>query len=148
MAQKLTQIYLHIIFSTKNRFDLIPANLEPELFAYPGGITRNRGSRLIGAGGTANHIHLLISISKNEKLPDLVGTLKRESSEWLKTKRRFEISGQDGYGAFSVGPTQIGKIKEYIADQKIHHSSKGFEDEFRYFLEKYNMEYEKKYVCD
>ncbi len=148
MAQTLTQIYLHVIFSTKNRINLIPESIELELFPYFDGITKNRGSKLIAAGGTANHVHLLFSMSKNEKLPDFVGALKRKSSEWIKTKGVLKFSWQDGYGAFSVGATQIDAVKKYIANQKERHSNKSFEDEYRYFLKKYKVEYDEQYVWD
>ncbi len=148
MAQTLTEIYIHVIFSTKNRADLISPEIEEELFAYTGGIVKNNDSRLVAAGGTANHVHLLISMSKNIKLSELIGKLKRDSSKWIKTKGFENFGWQDGYGAFSVGPTQINGVKKYIANQKEHHSKKSFEDEFRYFLEKYNMEYDERYVWD
>ncbi len=148
MAQTLTQIYIHAIFSTKNRENLITREIEGELFAYIGGICVNNGSKLISAGGTENHVHLLISMSKNIKLPELIGDIKRDSSKWLKTKGIVKFGWQDGYGAFSVGHLQIDSIKKYIANQKAHHANAAFEDEFRYFLRKYNVEYDERYVWD
>ena len=148
MAQTLTEIYIHIIFSTKNRTDLISPDIEDELFAYIGSFSGKNDSKLISAGGTENHLHLLISMSKKIKLSELVGKIKRDSSKWIKTKNITSFGWQDGYGAFSVGPTQIDGVKEYIANQKKHHSKKSFEDEFRYFLEKYNMECDEQYLWD
>jgi putative transposase len=150
MAQTLVKLYVHIIFSTKNRADLIQTEIEEELFAYIGGITNQNKSKLLAANGTADHIHLLVSMSKNIELSELVGDIKRDSSKWIKTKgaayRRFRW--QDGYGAFSVGYTQIEDVKKYIANQKTHHADVSFEDEFRYFLNKYEMEYDERYVWD
>ena len=137
MAQTLTQIYIHIIFSTKNRENLIDPNIEKELFSYIGGISGNNNSKLIAAGGTKNRVHLLISIDKNIKLPELIGKIKRDSSKWIKTKDVGNFSWQDGYAAFSVGHTQIESIKKYIANQKTHHRNTGFEDEFKYFLKNF-----------
>src|SRR5262245_32463383 len=132
MSQTLTKLFVHIIFSTKNRADLIRPAIETELFAYLGGIAENNKLKLIGAGGTTNHIHLLVSMNKNIKLRELVGDIKRDSSKWIKTKhadyRSFQW--QDGYGAFSVGHTQIEDVKKYIANQKAHHAKISFEDEF------------------
>jgi putative transposase len=148
MAQTLVKLYAHIIFSTKHRADLILPEIENDLFAYIGGIANNNNSKLIAANGTKNHIHLLISISKNIALSEFVGDIKRDSSKWIKTKdnsyRNFQW--QDGYGAFSVGYTQIDDVKKYIANQKEHHAKINFEDEFRYFLKKYNVEFEERYV--
>ena len=150
MSQTLVKLYIHIIFSTKNRADLILPEIEEELFAYIGGILNNNNSKLISANGTQNHIHLLISISKNIELSKLVGDIKRDSSKWIKTKNRSSnlFQWQDGYGAFSVGYTQIEDVKKYILNQKEHHSKIGFENEFRYFLNKYDVDYNEHYVWD
>jgi putative transposase len=150
MAQTLVKLYVHIIFSTKNRANLILPEIEEELFAYIGGISNNNNSKLVGANGTENHIHLLVSMSKNIEFSKLVGDIKRDSSKWIKTKgnsyRAFQW--QDGYGAFSVGYTQLEDVKKYIANQKEHHAKISFEDEFRYFLKKYAVEYDERYVWD
>ena len=150
MAQTLVKLYVHVIFSTKNRADFIKPEIEEELFAYIGGITNNNKSKLLEANGTMNHIHLLVSMSKNIELSELVGDIKRDSSKWIKTNgaayRNFHW--QDGYGAFSVGYTQIEDVKNYIASQKEHHRKISFEDEFRYFLKKYDVEYDERYVWD
>ncbi len=146
MAQTLVKLYVHIIFSTKNRANLILPEIEEELFAYFGGISNNNNSKLIAAGGTENHLHLLVSMSKNIELSQLVGDIKRDSSKWIKTKGNMyrTFQWQDGYGAFSVGYTQI----KYIANQKSHHSKISFEEEFRYFLNKYDVDYDERYVWD
>jgi REP element-mobilizing transposase RayT len=135
MAQTLVKLYVHIIFSTKNRAALILPETEEELFAYIGGISNNNKSKLLAANGTANHIHLLVSMGKNIELSDLVGDIKRDSSKWIKTKA-FGYRGfhwQDGYGAFSVGYTQIDAVKKYIDNQKQHHAKVSFEDELDIF---------------
>ncbi|HZS48929.1 MAG TPA: IS200/IS605 family transposase, partial [Blastocatellia bacterium] len=113
MAQTLTSLLVHVIFSTKDRVDMITPAVEPRLHAYFGGIARKQQSRLLDAGGTANHIHLLISQSKNISLSDLMEALKRSSSKWMKEQgdefSRFQW--QDGYGAFSIGASQIPQVK-------------------------------------
>ncbi|MEZ5424884.1 MAG: IS200/IS605 family transposase [Pyrinomonadaceae bacterium] len=150
MAQTLVKQYTHIAFSTKTRADLISFEIERELFAYFGGIANGNNSKLLAAGGTANHLHLLVSISKNIALSEFVGDIKRDSSKWIKTKNvEFKnFRWQDGYGAFSVGYAQINDAKRYIDNQKEHHKKKSFEDEFRYFLNKYEMDYDERYVWD
>lgn len=150
MAQTLVSLYVHIVFSTKGRANLIDPRLEDRLFAYIGGILGNHASKLISAGGTANHIHLLISLGKMIGLSELVGHVKRDSSAWIKSQefgtKRF--AWQDGYGAFSVNPTQISLVKEYIDRQKEHHNGSSFEDEFRSFLNKYDVVFDERYVWD
>lgn len=150
MAQTLVKLSVHIIFSTKNRADLISPEIEEELFSYIGGISNNNQSKLLAANGTKNHVHLLVSMSKNIELSELVGDIKRDSSKWIKTKGKDhgQFQWQDGYGAFSVGYTQIEDVEKYIANQKTHHAKISFEDEFRYFLNKYDMDYDERYVWD
>ena len=150
MAQTLFQSYFHIVFSTKNRFGFIQPEIEDELFAYMGGIVRNFDGKLLTAGGTSNHDHLLISMSKNIRVPDLIGAVKRDSSKWIKTKGGMysKFAWQDGYSAFSVGYSQISVVERYIANQKQHHKKHLFEDEMRGFYRKYKIDFDEKYVWD
>ncbi len=150
MSQTHVSVYLHVVFSTKNRFPFLTSKIEPELFAYVGGILNNLGCRLLAANGTENHVHLLISIDKNVQIPKLVGTIKRESSKWLKARSHMlsKFGWQDGYSVFSVGHTQLPDVKKYIAGQKVHHAKKLFEDEMRTFYRKYEIEFNEQYVWD
>jgi len=147
MAQTLVSAYFHVVFSTKNRFDFITPEIEAELYAYIGGIAKAFDAILLAAGGTANHIHLLISVSKNRLLPDLIGGIKRDSSKWIKTKGSMfsKFAWQDGYSAFSVGCAQLPVVEKYIARQKEHHRSRLFEDEMRGFYRKYKVEFDENY---
>ena len=144
MAQTLVSLMVHVIFSTKNREAFITPEIEPELFAYVGGILKNHESRLLDAGGTADHIHLLVSQSKNVSLSSLMKDVKKDSSSWIKTKgnqfRNFHW--QDGYGAFSIGKSDIRELKRYIAGQKEHHRKRTFEEELIEFLEDYGVAYD------
>jgi REP element-mobilizing transposase RayT len=150
MAQTLVSLMVHVIFSTKHRADLIKPEIEPELFAYIGGIVKNHESRLLAIGGTANHVHLLISQSKNVALSALVAEIKRDSSKWLKTKGTMfrAFSWQDGYGAFSIGESNVQALKQYIARQKEKHREHQFEDEFLAFLKRYGVKYDERYLWD
>ncbi len=150
MAQTLVQMFIHIVFSTKNRADMITPEIETELFAYIGGIAVNNNSKLIAAGGTANHVHLLLLLSKKIELSEIVGDIKRNSSRWIKTKGAMFASfgWQDGFAAFSVGYTQVAQVKEYISRQKEKHGGHKFEDEMRKFFDKYGVEYDERYVWD
>ena len=150
MAQTLFSSYFHIVFSTKNRFDFIQPDIEEELFAYMGGIIRNLDGKLVKAGGTSNHDHLLVSMSKNVLVPELIGAVKRDSSKWIKTKGSMysKFAWQDGYSAFSVGYRQIPALEKYIANQKEHHKKELFEDEIRGFYRRYAIDFDEKYVWD
>ena len=129
---------------------MITSQIETELFDYIGGIASNNNSKLVAAGGTQNHVHLLLLMNKTIGLSELVGDIKRNSSRWLKTKGcNFKSFGwQDGFAAFSVGQTQVSMVKEYISHQKEKHGSKKFEDEMRSFFDKYQIEYDERYVWD
>ena len=150
MAQTLVKIYVHIVFSTKSRGELILSEIERELFAYIGGVVRKHQSVLLAANGTSNHIHLLISLSKNIALSDLLRELKKASSYWIKTKdAKFKsFQWQAGFGAFSIGQSQVETVKQYIAKQKEHHKTELFEDEYRKFLQKYEIDFDEKYFLD
>jgi putative transposase len=148
MAQTLVSLMLHVIFSTKNREPIITLEVEPELFAYMGGILKNHESRLLDAGGTADHVHLLISQSKNISLSSLMKDVKKDSSSWIKTKgREFRnFHWQDGDGGFSIGKSDIPELRKYIGTQKEHHKKRSFQEELIQFLDEYGMEYDIRYL--
>ena len=150
MSQTLVEIIVHVVFSTKNRENLIAPEIEKELFAYVGGILRKHESVLLSANGTENHVHLLILQSKKIALSDLVREVKRASSLWIKQKdKKFEkFHWQGGFGAFSVSKLQIETVKGYIAKQKEHHRSETFDDEYRKFLRRYEMDFDERYFLD
>lgn len=148
MAQTLVSLLVHLVFSTKNRVDFITPDIEPYLFAYLSAILNRRESRCLAAGGTANHVHFLVSMSKNAALSALVGELKKSSSKWIKTKgKEFgEFGWQDGYGAFSIGESNVAALKRYISRQKEHHRARTFESEILSLLEKYGVKYDERYL--
>ena len=150
MAQTLTSLLVHIVFSTKHRADLITPEIEPKLFAYIGGILNNEKSVLLASGGTMNHIHLLVSQSKTMALSDLVKDVKQGSSKWIKTQGREFASfhWQDGYGAFTIGKSQVETLRGYLAKQKVHHQKQSFEDELREALKNYEVEFDERYLWD
>ena len=150
MAQTLTALYFHVVFSTKDRANVIAPSIEAELYAYMAGIIKNRNSHLILANGTQNHSHLLLSMDKNEKLPDLVGSVKRNTTTWIRQQGGMssKFQWQDGYSAFSVGYKQLDAVRDYIAGQKEHHAQRLFEDEMRGFYRKYNVAFDEEYVWD
>ena len=127
---------------------MITPEIEPELFAYVGGILKNHESRLLDAGGTADHVHLLISQSKNVALSSLMKDVKKDSSSWIKTKGRGfrSFHWQDGYAAFSIGKSDIPELKKYIASQKEHHRKRTFQEELIASLDEYGIAYDERYL--
>lgn len=147
MPQSLVKIIVHIVFSTKNRADLITPDIENELYAYISGIISNNGSKLIIANGTANHSHLLASIGRND-IAALVGDTKRSSSLWIKKQGIDNFYWQKGYGAFSISESQVEVVSQYIRDQKKKHAERSFEDEFRALCRKYGVKIDERYCWD
>jgi REP element-mobilizing transposase RayT len=148
MAQTLVKNLLHIIFSTKNRSDLITAEIESNLFAYMTGIIKNCDSKLLAINGTTNHVHLLVSLSKNWAIAPLLENLKKDSSRWIKSQgSQFrDFYWQTGYGAFSVGESTAQAVKFYIARQKEHHKRTSFQEEFLAILKKYNVNFDARHI--
>ena len=150
MGQTLVKNYVHIVFSTKRREPMIQPYFEEELFAYIGGICKSLECNPIQIGGYSDHIHVLCLLSKKIALMKLVEEIKSHSSKWVKTKGSDlqNFYWQNGYGAFSVNPSDLETVKNYIENQKQHHSKKDFRKEYIEYLEKYQMEYEEKYFLD
>lgn len=142
MAHTYASNFIHCVFSTKDRRPILSADRMPDLYAYLGGIARSEGFTLIAAGGTANHIHLLFVLPATSCLATAVQKLKGSSSRWL--GQRF--SWQEGYGAFSVSPSQVPAVKKYIGNQAIHHRKRSFEEEFTALLRNCGIKYDEHFV--
>jgi len=150
MPQSLSSILVHLVFSTKNREPFITPAIETELRPYMATILREHNSPSLIIGGTADHIHALFALGRTMTVADLVEEVKTGSSKWLKTKglefRNFHW--QKGYGAFSVGQSNVEEVKRYIRNQKEHHRRITFEDEYRNFLKQYKVQFDERYVWD
>jgi REP element-mobilizing transposase RayT len=142
MAHTYAANFIHCIFSTKERRPLIPPDRMSGLYSYFDGIAQGEGFCLISAGGTANHVHLLITLPPKVPLATAVQKLKGSSSRWMGP----DFSWQEGYGAFSVSPSQVPVVKRYIQNQVIHHRKQPFEEEFTTFLRNCGIEYDERYV--
>lgn len=142
MAHTYASNFIHCIFSTKERKPLIAADRMPDLYAYLGGIARSEGFSLIAAGGTADHVHLLFILPATQPLATVVQKLKGGSSRWMGPN----FAWQEGYGAFSVSPSQVPVVKEYIRKQEQHHRKRHFEEEFTALLRSCGIEYDARYV--
>jgi len=148
MSQSLSNIILHIIFSTKNRVRFIKKSIEPDLTAYIIGIFRNHGCPSIIVKLMEDHLHAMVSLSRTVTAAEIVKTVKSVSSKWIKEKgpqfRAFHWQG--GYGAFSVSPSQKMMVYQYIANQEKHHRTMSFEEEYRKLLERNGVEYDERYL--
>ncbi|QKK09606.1 MAG: IS200/IS605 family transposase [Planctomycetota bacterium] len=148
MATTYVSILLHVIFSTKLRAPLITPSIEPDLHAYIGGVCKSNSCVLLAANGTTDHVHLLISLGKTVSISELMLQVKRDSSTWIKSQGQ-EFAGfrwQEGYGAFSIGQSQVDAVRRYIAGQKEHHKTVPFRDELIEFLRRYEIPFEERYL--
>ena len=150
MGQSLVKNYLHLIFSTKHRQLLIDEPIENELHAYLGGICKNLECYPLKIGGYTDHVHILCMLSKKITLIKLLEEVKSHSSGWIKKKGDSykNFYWQDGYGAFSINPTETEVVANYIANQKEHHKTKTFQEEYRAFLKKYKVDYDERFVWE
>jgi putative transposase len=142
MAHTYANNFIHCIFSTKDWRSLIPATRLAGLYAYLGGIAHGEGFSLLAAGGTTNHVHLLFVLPAQQSLAHAVQKLKGSSSRWM--GRQF--FWQEGYGAFSVSPSQVAAVKKYIQNQEQHHRKQDFEQEFTALLRHCGIAFDERFV--
>ena len=150
MPQSLSSILIHLIFSTKNREPFLTPEIDAEIYPYMASIFRAMNSPALIINGTSDHIHTLFSLSRVTTIADIVEEVKSESSKWIKTKgKRFrKFHWQSGYGAFSIGQSQVPTVKRYITRQKEHHRRVSFQEEYRKFLKVYEVKFDERYVWD
>ncbi|MFZ0313040.1 MAG: IS200/IS605 family transposase [Candidatus Korobacteraceae bacterium] len=143
MSHTYSSLLVHCVFSTKDRRDLIR---EPRLlWRYLAGIAQAKQIPLAAAGGTANHVHLLLDLPPTMQLAHAVQQLKGNSSHWL-NDGKAPFAWQQGYGAFAIGASQRANVMSYIANQEEHHKKWSFEQEFITLLRKYGIEYDNRFV--
>jgi putative transposase len=141
MAHTYNANFVHCIFSTKDRRDTIPTELLEQLWVYLLGIANNLKIKTLAAGGTANHVHVLLSLPATTPVAEAVQKLKANSSRWL-SEHGIPFQWQDGYGAFSVSPSLLNTVQAYIRNQVKHHRKRNFEEEFRALLDKSGVAYD------
>lgn len=150
MAGTFSNLNFHVVFSTKNRDDLIFPELEEELYRYISGIIKGEEAVLLKLGGIQNHVHLVIRLKPRHLIPDIIKKIKAHSSKWINKHEKINgrFSWQVGYGVFSVSESQLPHTIEYVENQKKHHQRMTFKEEFVGFLEKNGIQYENKYLWD
>ena len=148
MANSFLSLQVHVVFSTKNRERWISPQVECEVWAYLAGIIKNQGGKALQIGGIEDHVHLLLTMPATLALSNLVKSIKGDSSKWISQTwpSMREFRWQDGYGAFTVGQSQIADTITYIKNQRQHHQRKSFEEEYKAFLKVHGIEAEDKYI--
>lgn len=136
-----TKVLLHIIWSTKNRIKSIKKDIKPKLLNH---ILKNAKEKEIfieSINSVEDHIHILISLGREQTISKVVQLIKGESSNWVNKsfQLRDKFEWQDEYFAVSVSESAVDKVKEYIKNQEEHHRVKSFDEEYELFLEKYGF---------
>jgi putative transposase len=150
MPDTFTQIYIQVVFAVQNRKALIQREWEEELNKYITGIVQNKGQKLLAINGTNNHIHFFIGMKPNCCLSDLVREIKKSSGSFIKEKgfSKYLFKWQEGFGAFSYGHSQLTDVIKYIENQKEHHRTKTFKEEYQAFLKAFEIEFENEYLFE
>ncbi|MBL9179653.1 MAG: IS200/IS605 family transposase [Verrucomicrobiaceae bacterium] len=150
MPQSLANLYIHLIFSTKDRFPHLTKEVRPELHAYMATVLANLNSPAVLINSVADHVHILFNMGRTVTLAQAVEDVKKSSSKWIKTQDESlaAFAWQAGYGGFSVSESNVPKVANYIRNQEEHHRVKTFQEEYREFLAKHKIQYDERYVWD
>jgi putative transposase len=151
MPQSLAQVWLHLVFSTKDQRPFLQdQTFRVEMFCMLSHHVKESGCVSASVGGHIDHVHLLIGLSRTIAIAKLVENIKTETSKWAKTTHggSFEFAWQSGYGVFSVSHSKRTEVDEYIRNQATHHEKKSFQDEFRAFCKRHEIEIDERYVWD
>jgi len=148
MANTYTQIYVHVVFAVEGRQNLIRPEHNDELQKYITGIVSGQKQKLIAINNMPDHVHILIGLKPDIALSDLMRDIKAGSSKFINEKRwvvgRFEW--QEGFGAFSYARSQLDAVIRYIQNQQKHHAQKSFQEEYMELLEKFAVNYDRRYI--
>ena len=149
VPQSLARLLVHLIFSTKARAPaLADEALRQDLHAYLAATARELGCPAIRVGGVADHVHVVCCLARFLSVATLVAKLKVSSSQMLRARAEPPFQWQQGYGAFSVSESALANVIEYVAHQDLHHRRLSFQDEYRTFLRRHGVEFDKRYVWD
>ncbi|MCM3870715.1 MAG: IS200/IS605 family transposase [Pyrinomonadaceae bacterium] len=151
MAQSLSRLWTHLIFSTKNRFPFLSdKTIRTDTHAYLATTLREQDCETLIVNGVEDHIHALFALSRTHSIAEVVKEIKRTSSGWVKelSPRLAKFYWQGGYGAFSVSQSNLKEVIRYIENQEEHHKRVTFQDEYRAFLKAYGITYDERYVWD
>ena len=146
MSQSLAKILVHVIFSTKNRVPMIGPEVRTALHAYLAGTLENLLCPSLRTGGTSDHVHSLLSLSRTRSIAEVVAEMKMSSSKWMKQQGVRGFAWQAGYGAFSVSESQATTVIRYVGRQEEHHRVMSFQEEFRRLLDRCRVPYDERYV--
>jgi Transposase and inactivated derivatives len=150
MPNTYTQLYIHVVFTVKNRECVISKSWKNDLYKYITGIVQNNGHKMLAINGSNDHIHLFFGVNPNQSLSDLMKDIKANSSKWINDNRLVlgRFSWQTGYGAFSYSHSQLDNVIQYINGQEGHHKKRSFKEEYLEMLNKFDVKFEDEYLFD
>jgi putative transposase len=148
MSQSLARVLVHVVYSTRGRRPLIVAEHRPRLFAYLAGTLNALECPVVTVGGVADHVHLLFVLSRTLPLSKVVEEVKKQSSKWAKEHVHPDFYWQNGFGAFSVSPSNVPEVTAYIDNQEQHHRTTTYQDELRELLQRHGIPWDERYVWD
>ncbi len=148
MANTYSQIHLQIVFAVQNRVSLIQPSWKEELYKYITGIVQNHNHKMLIINGMPDHVHLLVGMRPVQSISDMMEHVKSDSTRWINTKKltHQKFKWQEGYGAFSYSKSHLPAVMNYIKNQEVHHKKKTFIEEYKEFLEKFEVAYEDRYI--
>jgi REP element-mobilizing transposase RayT len=150
MANTFTQIYIHSVFTVKNRECIILPNWEEEVYKYITGIVQNNGHKMLAINGMPDHIHVFVNMQPVQAVSEMIQKIKANSSRWINQNKlvKGKFTWQEGFGAFSYSISQIDQVVKYIMNQKEHHSKESFRDEYMKILHQFEIEFKDNYLFD
>jgi putative transposase len=148
MLNTYTQINLQIIFAVQNRASLISDDWAERLYQYITGIVQGNKHKMIIINGMPDHLHIVVGMRPTQSLSDLLQDIKGNSSKWTNDNKlvKGKFQWQESYGAFSYNKSALPKLIEYVKNQKIHHQQKTFAQEYKEFLDAFEVEYDERYI--
>ncbi len=150
MPQSLSKVVLHIVFSTKNREPWLDSGVRPRMHAYLATICRDLSADVVHVGGVSDHVHIVTTLPRTLSHAQFIEQIKKTSSKWIKEvdARYRGFFWQRGYAAFSVSPSQLEAVMQYVEAQQEHDRNRTFQEEYRALLCKHGVDFDERYVWD
>lgn len=148
MPNTYTQIHIQVIFAVKKRTGVIQKGWKDELYKYITGIIQTNDHKLLAINGMPYHLHVFFGMRPTQSLSDLMQDIKGSSSKWINEKNfiKEKFEWQEGYGAFSYSKSQASRVIAYVQNQEEHHRKITFLEEYKKFLEKFEVDYDERYI--
>ncbi len=150
MPNTYTQLYIQIVFPVKGRQNLLSKVIRERVFKYMSGIVEELDHKSIIVNGHSDHVHLFVGLNPKQSISDLVKAVKSSSSKFINENEMIEskFEWQQGFGAFSYSKSQIENVYKYILNQEEHHKKRSFKEEYLEFLEKFEIEYDERFLWE